>query len=174
MNIVFLIRKLADFVPTSCLRLLYFSHFFSKLSYGLHVWFPLLKEQDKDKVRCLHKRIVHIINRKGPRVHCKPLYKSMELLTIEDLIVLQNVKLLYRVKEHKAAVPIINLFPIQKHSYSTRRDSFVINKHTLSKYNASFLVRAIIDWDKLQESTRKIENIKLFSRHVKKDFFQRY
>ena len=47
----YIIRKLSTFVLVTCLRTLYFAHYFSKMSYG--IWFPLLKEPDQTKLKFL-------------------------------------------------------------------------------------------------------------------------
>ena len=54
-SIIVLIQRLSVVIPYSCLRLLYFAHFFSRISYRLNIWFPLLNEVEREKLNVLHK-----------------------------------------------------------------------------------------------------------------------
>ena len=91
-----------------------------------------------------------------------PLFKSMKVLTLNDLIVHENCKLMFRVHHKSAPLPIINLFPMMNHTYNTCRDSFSIPKHWLHKLNVSFMVRAIVDWDLVKKDVKEITNLKIF------------
>ena len=65
-NSVFLIGKLSTFIPHYCLRTLYYAHYFSRLNYGINIWFPLLRIEDKTRLVNLQKRVLRIICRRGP------------------------------------------------------------------------------------------------------------
>ena len=58
LNYAFALQKLGSFVPKDCLRTLYFAHFQSKINYGIHIWFPLTKEGDRNKMFLPQKRLV--------------------------------------------------------------------------------------------------------------------
>ena len=59
---IFVIRKLSTFVPKRCLLTLYYAHYYSRLSYGINIWMPLLKENTRSNFVLLQKRIIRIIN----------------------------------------------------------------------------------------------------------------
>ena len=49
---------------------------------------------------------------------------------LEDMVFIENVKLLYRINADLAPVPFKYLFSRQTHKYKTRRESFVVPKFT--------------------------------------------
>ena len=165
---VFITRKLSTFVPQSCLRSLYYAHFFSLMNYGINIWFPLLDNSDRMRLTMLQKRIVQIINNKGPRVHCMPLFCNMNLLTVKDLVTLENLKLMFKVNNGLTSKPIASLFCNTHHQYHTRTGGLQIPRHTLSKFNTSFLVRAIVDWNACDLTLHSCcNNVKLFASKMK-------
>ena len=120
LNSAFVIRKLGSFVPQSCLKSLYYAHCHSKLSYGIQVWFPLVAECEKCKLTLLQKRLIRIVSGKPHLAHCMPIFQSLNVLRIHNLIKLENVKLMYRIDRELAPVPIRNLFVKNVHNYGTR------------------------------------------------------
>ena len=109
-----------------------------------------------------------------PTVHCNPLFKKEQILVIKDLILLENVKLMFRVQTKCAPMTIINLFRIQSHKYSTRRESFVIPLFKLKMGRQSFLSRAITDWDNLDRECKLKENLFTFKKIVKQLILSKY
>ena len=174
LNSIFLIRKLSTFIPKYALRTLYYAHYFSRINYGVNIWFPLLKEADKVRLIQLQKRIIRVINLKGPLVHSQPLFKLSKILSVQDMVKLENVKLIYRVKSKLVALPIINLFPLLKHQYNTRRYSLEIPQHKLKMYNLSFIVRAIVDWDLLKPEVKQKSSLNSFVNCLKQSMLDAY
>ena len=171
---IFIIRKLSTFLLELCLHFLYYAYYYSRLSYGVHIWFPLFRENLKNRLILLHKQIVRAICRKHPRTHCMPLFKKMRILTLHDLIYLENVKLMHRIEIDCAPKPVINQFDRAHHSYETCGGRFVIPQYRLSQYNSSFLVKAIIAWDQLPVRHRAIPSVKQFSKSVKTELVLKY
>ena len=107
---IFLMRKLSTFIPQTCLRSLYYAYYFGRLNYGVNIWYPLLKQSERTKLYTLQKRIIRIVRKKAPLVNCMPLFKRINILTLPDMILLENVKLMYRIDRTLIAYPIVNLF----------------------------------------------------------------
>ena len=68
----YVIRYLSHFLPSECLKVLYFAYFHSHLTYGLVVWFPLLKKSKQCLMSKMQKSIVRSIGRVLYRSHCMP------------------------------------------------------------------------------------------------------
>ena len=96
------------------------------------------------------------------------------MLVVEDMMRLEQLKLLYRIHNKLAPVPLINLFPKQNHSYNTRGSNYVIGKHSLTKYNHSFLVRSVMERGKLDLVKKNKEHVNIFKRAVKKSMIDKY
>ena len=107
---IFLMRKSSTFIPQTCLRSLYYAYYFGRLNYGVNIWYPLLKQSERTKLYTLQKRIIRIVSKKAPLVHCMPLFKRINILTLPDMVLLENVKLMYRIDRTLIAYPIVNLF----------------------------------------------------------------
>ena len=142
--------------------------------YGVHVWFPLIKECEWLKLSQLQKRIIRIISAKNVRAHCMPLFKEAGILRLDDLVYLENLKLQFRVRNLIAPKPIENLFPKLLHNYNTRRVSLEIPRHILAKFNNSFLVKSVTLLDSLTNELKGVQNIKLFAKRIKKNIIERY
>ena len=115
LNSVYVMHKIGSFVPQSCLLTLYNAHFFSRLNYGINKWFPLLRSYDKDQLLKLQKCIVRIVNKKSFCEHCMPLFKCSNILTISDMVKIENLKLMYRVTNGSVPKPVGNLFTKTSH-----------------------------------------------------------
>ena len=147
---VHVIRKLSTFIPQSCLKTLYYAYYYSRLSYGIHIWFPLLRSILKSNLVTLQKRLIRIICHKGLRAHCMPLFKSQKILKIDDLVCIENLKLIFHVDANLCPLPVKNLFVRPKHNHCTRRQSFLVSRHNSQMYNNSFLTKGLMAWDSLK------------------------
>ena len=103
----YIIRKLSTFVPVTCLRTLYFAHYFSNMSYGINIWFSLLKEPDQTKLKSLQKKIIRAVSCSRFDSHCMPIFKRFNILSINDMVYLENVKLMFCV--YNKLSPALNL-----------------------------------------------------------------
>ena len=173
MHTFFIIRKLSTFVPVTCLKTLYFAHYFSKMSYGINIWFPLLKEPDQTKLKSLQKKIIRAVPCSRFDLHCMPIFKRFNILSINDMVYLENVKLMFRVYNKLSPAPLNNLFRKLTHRYDTR-DKFVI---PLLKYRIcciSSLSRAVTDWNNIKSDFKSLLHVKLLSKKIKRVIIEKY
>ena len=158
-----------------CLRTLYYGHYHSRLSYGINIWFPFLTELEKDKLIKLQKRVVRILEKESPLAHCMPLFKRLSILMVKDLVKVENVKSLFRVDNELAPRLLMYLYTKSAHQYGTQVSRFVVPKHNTSKFNATFLVKGISDWDSVDISLRNdVRNLKQFTRKLKQRILSSY
>ena len=151
----FLINKIKDFVPTGCLRDLYFGHFHSHLTYGLRLWGNNSSKTIIDTIYKQQKRSIRIMTKSNYYAHTDPLFKRVKVLKLSEQLKLDNIKLAYRVVYDKCSVSLKNLFD-SNHSNS-RNHGLLIRKHKSKLYNESFLCQSIMEWNalsiKLKESS---------------------
>ena len=76
--------------PEQALLTIYNSLFVSHINYGLLVW-----GGDLDRIFKLQKKAVRIITRNDYIAHTEPIFKSLELLKVEDLSKLKILKFYY-------------------------------------------------------------------------------
>ena len=81
------------------------------------------------------------------RTRLQPYYRKANILTIESLIDLSLLKIIYRYVNNILSKRIVNLFEIPTHNYATRnRIGLQAPQHTLQIYSNSFLARSPHLW----------------------------
>ena len=89
--------KIRHFVPLEILKALYFSLFYSFVSYGTAVW-ALTRKSLLDPLIVNQKKILRIMNFKEPNSHTEPLFTQLQFLKICDMIELNFYHLCMTVK----------------------------------------------------------------------------
>ena len=163
----FVIRKLSQKLPTFSIRLLYHALFGSHLVYAVSVWLPLLSKRNRNMLYVLQKKVVRSMCRVNLRSHCMPLFKKQSILTVDDYLAIENVKLMYKVKNNICPMPVRNLYNYSGHDYRTRSKDMIMDNHKLTLVNKSFLCKPLIEWQSLP-------SLKGFSKCIKKTKFDRY
>ena len=86
-----ILNKLKHYLPIYTLRTLYFSMINSNLNYGILVWGfscqRLIKQQ---------KKAIRIISRSKYNAHTGPIFKTLDILTLDDLFNLNALKFYYK------------------------------------------------------------------------------
>jgi len=77
------LRNIKHIVPIDTLRVIYFAHIHSIISYGIIFWG---NSSYVNKVFILQKKIIRIITDTRPRDSCREVFKSMEILTYSQYI----------------------------------------------------------------------------------------
>ena len=174
LSAVFVITKLSSFLPTSCLRHLYFAYFESNISYGLIVWFPLLNQYQRDSLCKLQKRLIRRICKVPYNQHCMPLFKKERILSLTDKLRLENCKHMFRLSNRISPPSICNLYNCSAGIHRSRNSWVQAPCHTSCQLNKSFLVKPISEWIKLSSEIRNSEHLYVFAKKLKKDMFVKY
>jgi len=82
------LRHIKRIVPLDTLRVIYFAHIHSIISYGIIFW-------GANKVFILQKKIIRIITDTSPRDSCREGFKNMEIMTLYSQYI--YLLILYRV-----------------------------------------------------------------------------
>ena len=174
---IFMLRKLLQFLPRSCLRTLYFAYFHSHLSYCLLLWYPLITKSAQLKLYKLQKRAVRILCGAHPLEHCMPLFKEKGILIIDDLLYTENCKLVYRVINSVCSIALTRLInantTIESEDQCTR-SQIRVPRHSSSRLNQSFLCKAVMDWSKLQSRFKDSKHYKVLSKKLKSELLKKY
>ena len=174
LKVIYLLNKLKDFVPTGLLRNLYYAHFHSRLTYSLGSWGNLTSKADHTKLFRLQKRIIRTITKSSYYEHTGPLFKKLNIPTLEDEIKLANLRLAHRLFNEAMPKPLRNLFVMSKSSISTRNRNMLILDHKSTKYNKSFLVKSIVLWNQETPEHKQIKSVKTFLKKVKHRIITKY
>ena len=113
-----ILNKLKRCLPQETLCLLYNSLILSHLNYGILTW-----GYQTDRIFKLQKKAVRIISLNKYNSHTDPIFKKLQLLKIEDIQTLQELKFYFKAK-HNQLPSYFNNLNFNSHSiihpYSTR------------------------------------------------------
>ena len=112
-------NRLKRYLPTKILPVLYNSLILPHLQYAISSWGSKLSRLSK-----LQKRATRVITCSKFNAHTEPLFKSLKLLKLEDLLYLNVLKLYYKLCHGDLPVYITNLItrivPGSTHDYDLR------------------------------------------------------
>ena len=103
-----------------------------------------------------------------------PLFKQQKILLLDDMVKVENIRLMYRVCFKTAPPPIVNLYKKQTHFYGTRCEGFVTPIHKLKKCHDSFLVRAIVHWNSINQKDTLAKKLKPLLKYGKQKMLSTY
>lgn len=147
----FVLRRLRSEVSSHILKTYYYAHFHSLLSYGLLAWGS---SNEIERIFVLQKKAIRIMNRINPRDSCKPYFRSMGILTLPCLHIMQ---LLLFARQNIDNINKLNDF----HKYGTRNSSVLeIPKHRLSFYERNPYYLSIKAYNALPQNFKNIPDAK--------------
>ena len=91
--------KIRHYVTPETLELLYYSLFFSFISYGISVW-GLTHPSTLDPLYKLQKKVVRAITFSDRDTHSTPLFHQLRLLKLNDIHTLNLLCFVYECKHH--------------------------------------------------------------------------
>ena len=120
-----ILSKLKFTLPSNILKLIYNSLILPHLSYCNHIWGNTFKSHLK-KLHLLQKKSVRIITKSNFYSASTPLFKSLSILPIYDLVTLNTLIFMFSVNSKLLPEKYCNMFVQNSnfHSYSTRQKHF--------------------------------------------------
>ena len=170
MKLSFVLHSLTRILPYMCMKVLYFSYYHSHIVYCMTSWYPLLPHNLQLALCRLQKGIVRSIGKLPYRSHCMPIFKKFGILALDDLLLVKNRKLIFRVMRGQCSKPLCNFFrdqPTHSMRYPTRNRSINVKKHSLSMVNKSFLCKAVMDWYSLDSNMKTCNTSKCLNKSEK-------
>ena len=118
-----ILSKLRHFTPLSSLISVYYSLFYSHVTYGCSVW-SLTKMSNINKFNIVQQKCI-CINFKKYNEHTSPLFVDNKLLKLNDIIETSYVKLMFNFINNKLPPDLCNMFQYSftVHNYNTRNVS---------------------------------------------------
>ena len=83
-SICFMLRKLLPIVNVKMLRMVYFAHFYSQISYSIIFWGSSSAMRN---IFIIQKRAIRIMLRLGPGISCREGFKKLDILTVPCLYI---------------------------------------------------------------------------------------
>ncbi len=116
--------------------MLYYSYIHSHIIYGLFIWGPLIAKSNLKRITVSQKKAVRIVSNSSYNSTTSPIFKSLKILKIEDMINVELTKFGYLFTKSQLPTPLMSLFKpnSNNHRYYTRGRNYPrIEAHTLRK-----------------------------------------
>ena len=169
-----LLRRGQNLLNMCTKKTIYYAHIYSHLVYGCTIWGNMLRRDQLDKLQKLQNNCIRLITK---RKHTSESFQLLQLLTVSEIIKLQNLKLGFQVQHSRLPEMVAQACRTdaksasleKKHKYNTRRKREPNRPRPGSKwYNRSFLVKSMQEFQSLPDELKKIENQQHFVQLCKK------
>ena len=159
--------RVRGFVPSPCLRNLYFSLIHPYLLYCLPV-FGATYAIHLQPLIILQKRAIRIISNAGFLDHTEPLFKLQKILKLQDLYKYSLACYFFKNQN------LLNSFS-QSHNYNTRnRDLFLPPHERLRSTSQSVIYNGIIVWNNIPDSIKACRTIGSFKYQFRNHLLSEY
>ena len=137
-----ILSRVRNYVPIESRISIYYSIFFSYLTYGCLVW-QFTTQSNISKLVLLQKRCIRVMTFSPFLEHTSNLFKELKLLTVEDIFKENILVFFYKIDKGSPPLSIIEMFDNLSftHKYETRsvKFSFRLPKVNTYKYGLSSL-----------------------------------
>ena len=106
-----ILAKLRHFAPKETLILVYYSIFYFHLQYGCPVW-SLTKNENLGTITILQKKCMRVINFAPFNSHTNNMFCDNKLLKFDDLIKVEQLKLIFDFKNKNLPIDLLDLFKL--------------------------------------------------------------
>ena len=161
-----LLKVSNKFLTKECKKIIYYAHIQSHICYGLSIWGNLTDNFTKSKIQKCMDTCFKLITHTTPNMKN---YKNEKMLTLNQLIELENIKLGYKLHHNTLPVRLSNQIKTdskntalsKKHRYNTRHKRLLnLPLATNKLYHKSYLCKSIKCFNSLPPTITKISNYK--------------
>ena len=173
----FLIRSLCKTLPAESMKDLYYAYYDSPLTYGSLIWYPLPRKSQQSMIYLLQKRIIRSLSNASYNEHCMPLFKKLNILTLNDAAFHANCKFIFKLTHDAVPDPIKNMFTILVHPHATRGPNVTSVNYKSRKVGQSFLSAPFRDWQSLNNNNHvlaNVEHVSIFAKKLKENIISKY
>ena len=175
-GIFFTIRH---YVSHETLRLLYYSLFYSFISYGISVW-SLTHPTVLDPLCKIQKKVARAITFNNRYTHTTPLLYNLRLLKIHEIHSLKLLCFVYDCKQGSPLQPVSDYFiPVHSiHDHNSRQSSkediFISSVNTTQYGKRTAKFAGSVMWNNLPPSLRKCSSSRNLKKMLQEFYFSLY
>jgi len=176
-NTIFTLNQIKNVMPFNTLKTLYQTMLEPHLTYGLPIWGNANLSTLK-KTNVLQKKALRCITNSKFNSHTEPLFKSTELLKLNDLYTLEVSKIMYKYQSKRLPETFNNLYSYnhQVHPGTITRQSHQLHipkpKNNFVKSQPKYNYPAI--WNNIKQDTQNQPTTKAFTKHLKSYIISNY
>ena len=173
---VYALNTAKNYLSRTGLRSLYYSLVHSYLTYGVMLWGSAHQKHLK-RLITLQKRSMRIITGSKYNEHSDPLFKSLHIPKLDDLLNIQMCKTIHAFLNGELPNPLRPIFCSNSnvHSFNTRQHNDLhFAPMRMDIVFRSFICRAPNLWSKLPDRLKDIRSTQSFDSQIKKHFISSY
>ena len=157
-------------------KIIYFAHIFSHINYCLVTWGNMLPQGSIARLQKEQDKCVKLIN---PTIKLTEVYSTYNIMTIKELIQLENCKLGYRVCNYDLPHKVLEAIEHdqhgkslhKQHGYNTRnRKNLNVPRAFGQQYRSSLLVKGPSEFAKLPKNIQSLDSFAKFKSSTKKTY----
>lgn len=174
---LYMLNSVKHLLPKKQLLELYYAHIYSRITYGIHIWGPMINLTQKNKISQEQRKALRYIANSTYRTNYEQIYKNNNILKLDDIIKLEIGRFSFKLNNDILSNKIKNFFTtgVSFHNYNTRnKNSARALKHSSNIFNKSIFNRAADEWLKIPISTKNANNYKTFCKDYKKYLISKY
>lgn len=168
-----LLKNTKALFTKNTLKLIYYAHIYSHLTYGINIWGGMVSKETLNKIQRAQNKCLFLVNNK----HDPGVQKNETFLSVANLIRLEHLKLGYRMVKGTLPPKILSLLTTDQnnkslkkiHCYSTRNKSKLNLPNTKNNnYRKSFLYQTNKEIMLLPQKIIALPTLPAFVSSVKK------
>jgi len=173
----YIIRSVKNILNSTCLKMLYYSLFYSHLNYGIIVWGTSMPQGSLNKLFKSQKKVIRSISNAVYNAHTDPLFKEHKILKLQDAIDCEILKCMFLVSKSLTPSPIQDLFvpnAMHHHHFTRRRYDPRIIARKYAPLDRSYLCRGPAMWSALHQDTKNSKTVHSFANKIKRNHLEKY
>jgi hypothetical protein len=170
----YIINKVKNVLPKSCLLTLYQSIIQCHINYGLHLWGS---SSSIERITKLQKKSMRIINKKGYNYHTEPLFKESKVLTVRDQHKFNILNFMQQIKTMKVPESFRKLEYFTPPLRPTRQinTNLANRKRARTKFTSLLPLHKFPQtWNDINSNLRNIDSTASFKRVLRSHFLDKY
>ena len=118
---LFIMNKVKHFIPTSLMKILYYSMVYPYLTYGIALWGSTF-QCHIHKLKVLQKKAIRCICGAKYNAHSDPIFKQLSILKFDDIYKLNVAKIMLTYVREELPTRLQSIFRFDRntHAYNTR------------------------------------------------------
>jgi hypothetical protein len=172
---IFVINRIKHILPHDALTSLYYALIHSQISYGLSAWGNGATAQ---RIFLLQKRAIRIINKKKYRSHTEPLFKSNNILKLDDMYKQQVALFMYDLQAQNLPKSFENYIGhenTQTSNIVTRQQNQIYKQRPRTLFSSKLPKHNFPNiWNNIEINIRNSKSRSAFKSALKKYFLSSY
>ena len=170
-----LLKRGKNLLTIHARKILYFAQIHSILSYGIVIWGNMISQSRLDKLQRIQDLSVQLID---PKSLLHKVYVDHKILTIENMIKLENSKIWYKYYHNLLPTRLHEIMTedsneqtvVKSHKYNTRQKTELNVPRATGHYKNSFYVKGMKDYSKLPNTIKEKRTLQHFISACKQHF----